>query len=105
MMIGDHTHRSDVMIYPDGQVEDGWRRKAGHRLETADIHGLLNSGPDILVVGTGIYGRMHIQPDLKSYVKKNGIQLVNKPTEQAALEFNRFKLAGLNVAGCFHLTC
>ena len=105
MVIDNRNLHSDVMIYPDGRVEDNWRRIAGHRLEAADIGQLLTSSPSILVVGTGIYGRMHIQPDLESYVKTNGIELVVKRTEQAAETFNQLKQAGLNVAGCFHLTC
>ncbi len=105
MVIGDRTHRSDVMIYPDGHVEGGWRRAAGHQLETADIRGLLDSGPNILVVGTGIYGRMRTRSDLESYVREKGIELVAKRTKQAAQEFNRLKLEDQNVAACFHLTC
>ena len=105
MVIGDRHHSSDLMIFPDGRVEDGWRRAAGHRLETADIPTLLGSRPDILVVGTGVYGLMRIRAELKTYLTENAIQLMAARTKSAAQTFNRLKQDGKNVAACFHLTC
>ena len=105
MIVGDRIHRSDLLIFPDGRVEDGWRRASGHRLTTSDIQRLLDAGPDILVVGTGIYGRMRLLADLQTKVQEKGIELEVQRTKPATLEYNRLRQSGKKIAACFHLTC
>jgi hypothetical protein len=105
MVINDQRYASDLMIYPDGRVEDQWWRASGHRLEKGDIQPLLDAGPETLVVGTGIYGMMRIRAGLKTYLNAQNIALVSNRTTSAAQVFNQLKQNGRNVAGCFHLTC
>jgi hypothetical protein len=105
MVIGDKTYRSDVIVYPDGRVADNWRRASGHRLRMADIMDLLVVKPDVIVAGTGIYGRMQIDPDVNKRLAEQNIALVAMRTKKAAKEFNRLSGTPGRVAGCFHLTC
>ncbi len=105
MTINNRLHKSDLKIFPDGRVDDGWRRAAGHRLETGDICDLLDTRPDILVVGTGIYGLMRTSGDFKAALAQNGIELIAARTKSAAQTYNRLKEQGQKVAACFHLTC
>jgi hypothetical protein len=105
MVIGDQRYTSDLMIYPDGRIEDKWWRATGHRLERADIQALLDTGPETLVVGTGIYGMMRVRAGLKAYLSAHNIVLMSDRTESATQLFNQLKQKGSKVAGCFHLTC
>lgn len=105
MVIGDKTYSSDVIVYPDGRVADNWWRASGHRLTVADIQDLLASKPDVIVTGTGIYGRMQVTSDVQNLLDEQNIELVAMRTKLAAKEFNRLVETPKRVAGCFHLTC
>ena len=105
MTIDHQSYTSDLMIYPDGRIVDAWRRAAGHRLDLDDIRDLLSSGPDILVVGTGIYGLMRIRKNLKDVLADRKIELKAARTRSAVKEFNRLIQTARRVAACFHLTC
>ncbi len=105
MVIGDKIYRSDVIIYPDGRVADNWWRASGHRLAVPDIQDVMATHPDIIVAGTGIYGRMQVTPEVNDVLADQNIELVAMRTENAAKEFNRLIQTSQSVAGCFHLTC
>lgn len=105
MVIGGQTHTSDLMIYPDGRVEDGWRRASGHQLVRADIEDLIASHPALIVVGTGIYGRMQLSKELEDFLAQEKIELKAQNTETAARLFNTARQSQRPVAACFHLTC
>ena len=76
LVLDGRTYTSDLVIYPDGRVREGWRRARGHRLSVENIAGLVERGPELIVAGTGINGRMRPDPDLEE-----------------------------RLAACFHLTC
>jgi hypothetical protein len=105
MTVAGRTYRSDLMILPDGQIIDHWRRQSGHRLCMADIQPMVAVQPVIIIAGTGIFGLMRPQSELEPMLGQHRIQLVALKTKIAANEFNRLKKAGEKVAGCFHLTC
>lgn len=105
MVIGDKTYTSDLFIYPDGQVSDNWWRSSGHRLSMEDIRDLLAAGPEVIVAGTGIFGRMRLNADVQGALSARGIELITGRTKSAAEAFNRLKQTSRRVGGCFHLTC
>ncbi len=102
--IARRIYTSDVLIFPDGTVKGDWWRSEGHRLVTEDITELLKHAPEHIVVGTGAYGAMHIDPRLKRHLSEKGVHLIAAPTARAVLIFNS-KFGKGKVAGAFHLTC
>ncbi len=96
---------SDLIIHPDGRVQEGWRRARGHRLAVADIEPLIESGPEIIVAGTGVFGRMRPEKELVALLQQRGIEFVAAANKKAMARFNAAKQAGRKVGGCFHLTC
>lgn len=102
--IQGQVYTTDVRILPDGRVLDGWWRKHGHRLTLQDLDVLLANKPEILVVGTGVHGRMLPEAGLEDTLKGMGIDLVIAPNDEAVRHFNRL-VAERRPAGCFHLTC
>ncbi len=98
------SYTTDIQIFPDGQVADGWWRKHGHRLTLPDLDALLASKPEVLVVGTGVYGRMLPENGLQAILKGMGIDIILAPTDQAVQHFNRLFFER-PTAGGFHLTC
>lgn len=105
MEIDGRVYTTDLMILPNGEIADGWRRISGHHLVREDIQNLLESQPGIIVAGTGIYGRMRIEPALEAYLTDSGIELIAQPTKSAAQTYNDLLSGAKSVAGCFHLTC
>ncbi|MDA8140302.1 MAG: MTH938/NDUFAF3 family protein [Desulfobacteraceae bacterium] len=105
MTIDGRLYMTDLMIFPDGQVEEDWRRAAGHGLTADDISALIEAQPELIVAGLGMNGRVQPQDDLKAVLADHGIELIAQPTEAAVKTYNAARKESKNVAGCFHLTC
>ncbi|MBE0433690.1 hypothetical protein IBX73_09540 [candidate division WOR-3 bacterium] len=101
--IAGKTYHRDVIIYPD-RVDSNWRRQQGHVLEPADISEVTDSKPDIIIIGTGQPGLMHVSNKTLEQMKKLKIETMVMPTEQACKEYNRIA-RHKNVIACLHLTC
>lgn len=104
IVIDGRQYISDLMIFPDGHVEDTWRRKSSHRLSIEDIDKLVASGPDVIVAGTGVNGLMTPEPGLKMKLSEKGIDLIALPNPKAIEHFNDLS-SKKRVGACFHLTC
>ena len=104
MVIEGETYRSDLIIFPDGHVKAGWRRKAGHRLSCGDISDLTQGRVDVIVAGTGVNGRMKPDEDVHRELRQRGIEFIALPNDEAVVLYNRLS-AKRRVGACFHLTC
>lgn len=104
MTIDGRQYRSDVLIFPDGRVSDGWWRRRGHHVDTEDIADLVAHRPEIIIIGTGASGMMRTAPALADELRAQGIRMIAEPTENAYRRFNR-EYGSTRVAAGFHLTC
>jgi hypothetical protein len=104
MIIDGKKYTSDLLIYPDGRVEDTWYRKKGHALSTDDIAELIKAGPEIIVAGTGASGLMKPEKGFEKRLGQKGIHFIPLPTIEAVEHYNRLSLEK-PVGACFHLTC
>ena len=105
MTIDGRTFHSDLIIFPDGRVQDNWWRQRGHVLAVDDILPLIDASPELIVAGTGTSGRMRTDTGLLPFLKTRGIELVAEPNSRAVQIYNQKIVAGAKVGGCFHLTC
>jgi hypothetical protein len=105
MTIDGRTYTSDLIIFPDGRVQDGWWRKRGHLLSVDDILVLVDTAPKVIVTGTGTSGRMRPESGLIPFLKKRDILMIAKPNPQAVETYNRKAASGIATGACFHLTC
>ena len=104
MGIDGRQYTSDLIIYPDGHVQDGWWRARGHALSLSDISDLVEKKPKIIIVGTGVNGRMKPDAHLNAYLAEQGIEFLVGANDVAVKWFNELKSSG-NVGACFHLSC
>ena len=104
MIIDGRRYTSDLIIYPDGRVQDGWWRSRGHVLTRTDVQTLVEAGPEVIIAGTGIYGRMQPEPGLEKTLRKMGIQFMAGPNDQAVAWCND-RSESISVGACFHLSC
>ncbi|MFO7948281.1 MAG: MTH938/NDUFAF3 family protein [Armatimonadota bacterium] len=103
IVIDGQTYTDDVIIYRE-RVDDSWWREEGHRLKVADIEEVIEAAPEVLVVGTGAYGRVSVEPEVKQRLEDEGIELLSAPTEEACETYNELSGEKKTVAA-LHLTC
>ena len=104
MTVQGKKYHKDLKII-NGLVKGNWWRKEGHRLDAADISDILAAKPDVLVIGTGYAGRMHVPASLRTAMQDEHIEVIAEKTADATKTFNRLFNQGKDVAGAFHLTC
>jgi len=104
MTIDGTEYRSDLIIYPNGRVQDDWWRAAGHRLIADDIAELLATKPALLIVGTGAYGIMKVDPALRERLERDQIAFEAARSKAAVALYNE-NVDKRQTAACFHLTC
>jgi hypothetical protein len=104
MVINGKEYRSDLIVCPDGRVEDSWWRGSGHRLTADDINGLIESAPEVIIVGTGVNGMLRPAPGLAELLSEKEIELIPLSNQKAVECFNELS-SEKKVGACFHLTC
>jgi len=102
--IADKSYTSDVIIAPE-QVIDSWWRKEGHNLQIEDLVDIVNAKPDMLIIGTGYYGRMQVPDETKQYLEERGIKVLQAKTLDAVTEFNQLQKEYARIVAALHLTC
>ena len=103
MIIGGRQYTADLKII-DGVVVPEWWRREGHSICVEDIADIAAAKPDILILGTGVYGLMKVPERFKRQLESLGIELLAEPTEKAVALYNQLH-GERNVAAGFHLTC
>ena len=101
--VDGETYTDDIKIV-DGRTVPGWWRIEGHRLAAADIEDILETKPDVLVVGKGDPGLMEVPPETEKRLEELDILLVARPTAEAVKVYNDM-LGQRKVAFAAHLTC
>ena len=103
IQINGHLYTSDVIL-ANGDVKDGWWRIVGENLCPEDLIDILPEKPEILIVGTGYYGRMTLSPEVRYELAKRGITLHALPTREAVALFNRLQRDSSAVVAALHVT-
>ncbi len=104
IVIDGQSYESDVIIYPCWCVDDTWWRDQGHLLQLVDLEDALAAEPDVLVVGTGAYGRMKVAEEVHERLRQLGIDLIAARTAQAVEHVNEL-VESRRVVAALHLTC
>ena len=104
LIVNEKEYSSDIIIYPDGKIQDSWQRKEDHKLSAEDIIDLIALKPKIIITGTGKYGILKPDEELRDILQQKGIEFLAYPLRKAVRVYN--KLYGEDKIGaCFHLTC
>lgn len=103
IMIDKQSFTSDIILFPD-RVYSPWRRKEGHNLCMEDLKEIPFEDYDVFIVGTGFFGVMKVDKDVRTFMKENGIQLIVEKTKDAVAAYNELP-CNTSVVGAFHLTC
>jgi hypothetical protein len=96
----EETH--DVILLPQRVIRNWWRLD-GHRLVLDDLADVLDELPELLVVGTGAYGRLTPDPAALERLRERGIEVEALRTGEAVLRYGA--LDPRCTAAALHLTC
>lgn len=103
--VDDKMYTSDIKIYNNNLVSNWWREE-GHKLSLEDIKDILETNPEVIIVGSGAYSVLEVSEEVKKYCKEKNIQLIVENTYDAVKKFNSmYSVSPRTTAGCFHLTC
>jgi len=104
IVVDGTAYRRDLIVLPSGVVPDWWRQE-GHLLQLEDLAPLLPRLPRILVIGTGMFGRLKVAPSVLELLATAGSTPIIERTGIAWQRFNDCLTREEVVAGAFHLTC
>lgn len=102
--VDETKYYRDVIITPN-QVLHPWIRRQGHLLHPEDLEWLIPQSPEILIIGTGAFGRLKVPASTRDWLESKAIKLIELPTAQAVEECNERLAQGQHVACGLHLTC
>lgn len=103
IVIDDESYTNDVIIFPD-RVMANWWRDQGHALSVDDLEDVLAASPQVLIVGTGAYGRMVVSAETRDHVEEQGIEVIIHKSEKACQVYDQISQEKKTVAA-LHLTC
>ncbi len=102
--VGGRDYDADVIIFPD-HVQERWWRWEGHRLAQEDLETVLADAPQLLVIGTGYYGRMQVPEEALASLRAEDVEVRVSKTSEAVAEFNRLQRDCARIVAALHLTC
>ena len=105
--IAGRTYSHDVVI-DRGEVRKRNKKRSkayskhyGHTPLSA--HEDIPWGGESLIVGTGLYGRLPVMPEVMAEGERRGIEVIAVPTEEACKALS--KLAPGSACAILHVTC
>ena len=101
--IDGRTYDSDAIIHPE-RIDDRRWRKEGHWLQLADLGGVRETHPSVLLVGTAYLDRRYVDRPRSDWLQQQGITLIACDTTRACAEFNRLRETQ-KVVAVLHLAC
>ena len=104
IVVKGQTFSNDIKVI-QGTVVPDWWRQSGHNVEIDEVQDILNTEPEIVVIGKGQPGYMQAADSLRQHLAANNIKLIEEPTARAIKTFNRLYKEGRRVAGGFHVGC
>jgi len=103
IVVDGQRYQRDLIIYPD-RVAEAWRREKGHSLSPADLAGVIEARPEVLVIGLGLFGRVDVPAETLAALRAASIEVIAEPTGQACDTYNRLREAH-RVIAALHLSC
>lgn len=102
--VAGHGAFKDARLYPGGAEEWDWSETGTRHspgVQPADVYPLLERGAASVVIGTGFYERLQVQPETLRMLEERGVPAYVRGTEEAVR-----LLEGLEGAGALiHSTC
>ncbi len=96
------VYRNTCLVFRN-DVDAKWWRKDGMAFSAEDFDSLIERKPGIVVLGTGMMGRVSVAPSALERFSSAGIEALVLDTRAAVEKYNELYRQGKDVAGAFHL--
>ena len=101
--INRKEYYDDIKIV-DKRVKQ-WGDRERHTLKLSNLKDILESNPELLVVGIGATGLLEVPKDVHQALQMKKIKLVVEKTQKACEVFNNALTEKKKVAAILHGTC
>lgn len=107
--IDGRTYGHDVVIRRSGKVEKRQKNLSkeqygtSHIISKAEAKAIFEDACNLLIVGSGQQGNVHLSPEASAYFEKKGCRVVVEPTPEAIHTFNGTQER--KKVGLMHVTC
>ncbi len=98
-------YAKDVILLRGEIRSPWWRAAGGHVFAVADLKQVVAAAPEVVVLGTGYFGRVKVLEETLKEFADAGSEVVAERTGGAVEAFNRLAAEGRDVAAALHLTC
>jgi len=102
--ISGKNYTSDVIVSGD-TVKESWWRREGHEVNPDDINPILKFNPEVVVFGTGYYGRVKVRDEVVKELERRGIEVLVLKTQDAVAAYRKLVEEGKKAVLAAHLTC
>lgn len=98
----------DATLFPGGAHDWDWRQShTGHRngVQPSAVAELVERGARIIVLATGVLGRLRVAPETMALLEREGVVLHVLRTPAAVGRYNALATTGEPVGALIHSTC
>ena len=106
--VDNETYPYDVIIRLSGEIRKRKKKLSkkyygtSHIVSLEEAEFIFEKGGNLLVIGTGQYGNLHLSPEAAQFFDHKDFKVLAEPTPQAIITFNH---ATGHKIGLFHVTC
>jgi hypothetical protein len=106
--IDGKTYEHDIVIRLSGEVVKRKKKLSkkyygtSHTLSKDEAKFVFEKGCELLILGSGQEGNVHLSPEAESYFAKKGCRVLLQRTPEAINLFNKSRAKKV---GLFHVTC
>ncbi len=106
--IDGETYDHDVMIRLSGEVSKRKKKLSkqqygtSHVVSKMEAKAVFEKGCDLVIIGSGQEGNVHLSPEAEEYFAKKGCEVLLQPTQDAIRSFNRSTKRKIAL---MHVTC
>lgn len=102
--VNNTEHRADLIVGKDF-LKPNWWRKEGHSICLEDLKEVLEQNPEVLIIGTGAFGRVKVPKSVIKELEKQDCAVSVLKTKQAVELYNLLLEKDKKVFAALHLTC
>jgi hypothetical protein len=102
-VIDKKVYKSNVELV--GTLVKIHRYLPDHELSLDDFTSLVNSKPEVIIIGTGAYGVVKPPKTIIDFIEKQKIKVIVQKTGDACKTYNEMLKQGKKVVALLHNTC
>jgi hypothetical protein len=107
IIVESHGSFKDVKLFPGGAREWDWNETGtshSRGVQPSDLDELLSGGARVVILGTGMLGRLRVSPETLEMLESKGVEAYVLNTKDAVRKYNAVRTEH-PVGALLHSTC